>query len=451
MHTHRIKIIQWIVLLAAIVTTGSIKAQEADNEFTIDAKILTRGEIRAGGFTADSTDSKKMAHFIKGQYRLNFTYKRSWLEIKLSPQMAGVWGQSSGMLSLAEAWVYMKSKQGLFMKIGRQSIEYDDERILGYDDWTMTAPTHDLLKLGYEGYGHKVHALLAYNQTSTNVTEGNSFYSGGIQPYKTMQTLWYHYDTPKPIFGFSIIGMNIGMQNDDPEKPKTYYQQLFGTYMIWRPKFVTIEGAFYYQMGKEEHGIPIDAYMGSAKLNVEPSEIYSFRAGYDYLSGDKYFAVPVAGNLGMVFHDKIRGFCPLFGSHHQFYGAMDFFYVSSYVNNFTPGLQNAYAGATVNPVEGLSINADYHFFAIATNLERLKKPLGHEVEVSASYSFAKFVKVSAGYSFMKGTETMKTLQYLTENRRLHWGWVMISVSPTIFSTTWLDKKHRIAKQVTEQQ
>ena len=449
MHTYRVKIIQWIMVVAAIVATGSIHAQEADNEFIIDTKILTRGEVRSGGFTADSTDSKKLACFVKGQYRINFTYKRSWLEIKISPQMAGIWGQSIG-LSLAEAWALMKSKHGLFLKIGRQGIEYDDERILGYDDWAMTAPTHDMLKLGYEGHGHKIHALLAYNQTSDNVAAGNTFYSGGIQPYKTMQALWYHYDTPKSLFGLSLIGLNIGIQNDKPSDPKTFFQQLVGTYMIFKPKFVSVEGAFYYQMGKEEHGIPISAFMGSAKLKAEPNEIYSLRLGYDYLSGDKYFALRPEGAFGLVFHDKIRGFCSVFGSHHQFYGAMDFFYMSSYVDNFTPGLQNLYAGGTVNPIKGLSINADYHFFAIATNLDYLKSPLGHEVEVSASYTFAKFVKVAAGYSFMKGTETMQQLQHLTENRQLHWGWVMLNISPTLFKTSWLDKKNRVAKQVAEQ-
>ena len=64
--------------------------------------------------------------------------------------MAGIWGQKSGLLSLAEAWVLLKTKHTLFAKIGRQTMEYDDERILGYDDWSMTAPTHDALKLGFD-------------------------------------------------------------------------------------------------------------------------------------------------------------------------------------------------------------------------------------------------------------------------------------------------------------
>ena len=445
MNTHRNTFAQWILVAAAVLSTFGLWAQETDNEFTIDAKLNTRGEIRVGGFDPKVEESGKTpkAVFVMGQYRINLGYKRAdWFEVKLSPQFSGVWGQAGGTLSLAEGWFSMRhNKTGLFAKIGRQTLEYDDERILGYDDWTMTAPTHDVLKIGFEGHGHKVHALLAYNQNSDNVSTGTNYYAGGIQPYKTMQTLWYHYTTPKSIFEFSLLGMNIGMQSQHyDESDKTFYQQLFGGYMVLKPSIVRMEGAFYYQMGKEEHGIPLSAYMGSAKLKVTPNNFYNLYIGYDYLSGDNYFAVPAEGNLGMVYHDVIRGFCPIFGSHHEFYGAMDFFYVDSYVGGFTPGLQNLYTGGSVSPVQGLNINAAYHFFAIATNLENLKKPLGHEVELSLNYSFAKFVRVGAGYSYMRGTETMEKLQRVSDNRHLHWGWVMISVTPTIFTYAWNDKK-----------
>lgn len=455
MHDFRHRIIRWMLAVFVTLATVELQAQIEivdyefppipDNEFTIDAKLNTRAEIRVGGFDPKDEEAGKgkRAQFIMGQYRLNIGYKRAdWFEVKLSPQFSGVWGQAGGTLSLAEGWLSMKhAKTGLFTKIGRQTLEYDDERILGYDDWAMTAPTHDVLKFGFEGYGHKVHALLAYNQNSSNASTGTSYYADGIQPYKTMQTLWYHYDTPKSIFGLSLIGMNIGMQSQNSDFPdKTYFQQLVGSYVVLKPSMVKLEGAFYYQMGKEEHGIPLDAFMGSVKLQVKPSGIYNLFVGYDYLSGDKFFAVPPHGGLGLVFHDKVRGFCPLFGSHHEFYGAMDFFFIDSYVNNFTPGLQNLYTGAKVNPYPGLDINAAYHFFAIATNLPKLKKPLGHEVEVSLNYTFAGFVRVGAGYSYMRGTETMEKLQRVSENRQLHWGWVMLSVTPKIFTYAWNDKK-----------
>lgn len=427
-------------LVLALLCSFGLKAQEADNVFNLDAQLMTRGELRAGGFKADSLDSERVSHFALGRYRIIADYQRSWLNVRLTPQYTGVWGQGSAGVVLYEGWAKMQSKKGLFVKIGRQELTYDDGRIIGNDDWTMTAPTHDVLKLGYDGESHKVHLLAAYNQNAENIDNGVIYYSGGLQPYKTMQTLWYHYDTPKKSFGISLLGMNIGMQNTDQEHPITYYQQLVGTYMSFRPKHWSLEGAFYYQMGKEEHGMNIDAFMASAKLNVKPSVNYILFAGYDYLSGDKYFNVPPDGGIGLVFHDKARGFNAIFGSHHEFYGAMDFFYLSNYVGGFTPGLQNLYFGGNIKPVSGLSINAAYHYYAIATDLDYVNtKTLGHSVELASSYAFNKAVSVSAGYTFMKGSETMELLNKVSEKRQLHWAWLMMTITPKLFTSTWQDK------------
>ena len=436
---------KWFCMVMALLFSFGLKAQEADNQFSLDTQLVTRGELRAGGFKADSLDKYRRTQFVLGKYRVTADYKRSWLEVKLSPQFAGIWGQGGANISLYEGWANIQAKNGLFVKIGRQQLEYDDERIIGNDDWTMTAPTHDVLKLGYDGESHKIHLMAAYNQNADSIDTGISYYAGGLQPYKTMQTLWYHYDTPKKMFGVSLVGMNIGMQSINKMNPDvTYYQQLVGTYMALRPKHWSLEGAFYYQLGKEEHGLPIDAYMGSVKATVRPSENYNIFAGYDYLSGDKFFAVPAEGHLGMVQHDKIRGFNAIFGSHHEFYGAMDFFYMKNYYHGFTPGLQNLYIGGNVSPVDGLNLNAAYHYYAIATELNYLdSKTLGYEIDFSASYAFSKAVSVSAGYTYMHGTETMVILQQIqevTEQRQLHWGWLMLSVKPTLFSTIWQDKR-----------
>ncbi|MBR2772343.1 MAG: hypothetical protein IKD78_10110, partial [Bacteroidales bacterium] len=295
---------KWFCMVMALLFSFGLKAQEADNQFSLDAQLVTRGELRAGGFKADSLDKYRRTQFILGKYRVTADYKRSWLEVKLSPQFAGIWGQGGANISLYEGWANMQTKNGLFVKIGRQELDYDNERIIGNDDWTMTAPTHDVLKLGYDGESHKIHLMAAYNQDPDNMDSGIQYYSGGLQPYKTMQTLWYHYDTPKKMFGISLLGMNIGMQSlKEKESDVTYYQQLVGTYMAFRPKYWSLEGEFYYQLGKEEHGLPIDAFMGSVKATVRPNDKYNIFAGYDYLSGDKFFSVPPEGHFGMVQHD----------------------------------------------------------------------------------------------------------------------------------------------------
>ena len=424
------------ILLLPIIAHAQ---QEADNQFNVKLDMLTRGELRYGGFNESDNAQDDLAHFIIGRYRLTTDYSRSWLQVRLSLQQSGTWGMSGGSFSLNEGWAMVKSRKGLFAKIGRQVLAYDDERIIGSNDWAMTAPTHDVLKLGYEGDQHKVHLLFAYNQNPENM-EGFTFFSGGNQPYKSMQTLWYHYATPNSIFGASLLFMNIGMQGERNNVPKTFFQQLAGTYITLKPKYITAEGSFYYQFGKEEHGIPLDAFMGSVKLTAKPRDSYAIYAGYDYLSGDAYFAVPPEGSIGMVFHDKVRGFNPIYGSHHEFYGAMDFFYMSTWVGGFTPGLQNAYLGSTFSPVKNLNFNLAGHYYAMATKLPNVKQFLGLAAELSANYAFTKFISAELGYSYMYGSETMKFLKRVSGNQQLHWAYLMLVINPDIFSTTWNDKK-----------
>jgi hypothetical protein len=48
MKKHTNKIGRWIVIAIVMAMTVSVEAQETDNVFTIDAKMLTRGELMTG-------------------------------------------------------------------------------------------------------------------------------------------------------------------------------------------------------------------------------------------------------------------------------------------------------------------------------------------------------------------------------------------------------------------
>lgn len=66
-------------LVLALLCSFGLKAQETDNVFNLDAQLMTRGELRAGGFKADSLDSERVSHFALGRYRIIADYQRSWL------------------------------------------------------------------------------------------------------------------------------------------------------------------------------------------------------------------------------------------------------------------------------------------------------------------------------------------------------------------------------------
>lgn len=428
-----------LTLLLALPTNLVAQETEKENHVTADIQLLTHGEIRNGGLpkNEDNTQGDKSS-FLLSRSRLVLGYDRTQLQAKLNIQHSGVWGQSGkGSINVYEAWARVATKSGLFMQVGRQVLSYDDERIIGPNDWAMAGTSHDVLKLGYERHGHKLHALLGYNQNAENIDAGTSYYENGSVPYKTMLTAWYHYDVPNIPLGASLLFMNIGMQGGQKGvDAHTEWQQLWGGYVKYSPKLWTIEGSYYRQTGHNENGGKIKAWMGSAKVTMDPSSIFGLEAGYDYLSGDKYFAIPPKGGIGLIRHEVIRGFNPVYGSHHKFYGAMDFFYVTTYVNGFTPGLQNLYFGGHVQPLKGLKLSASYHYLATAVSLNDLNKTLGHELELEASYRIMKDVNLSLGFSYMTGTETMERLKRASNDGSLRWGWVSLNITPRIFNTKW---------------
>ena len=444
------------LLVALVVPALTVTGQPAGdsippakpNELNINLQFMGRGESRYGGMMPEDeaasgeeeeeeTDPKTpTSNFLLGRTRLEINYKRDWLEARVTPQHSGVWGQAGkGAFNLYETWVKMSAPFGLFAQVGRIALDYDDERIIGSDDWAMASSSHDLLRLGYEGHGHKVHVMLAYNQNADVMTTGGNVYHDGAQPYKTMQNLWYHYDFPKFPLGVSVLFMNIGLQNDPEAKERTWYQHLLGGYASFQPKNWKAEASYYHQFGHNEYGMKIDAWMMSSKVNFQPAN-YGFTLGYDYLSGDEYFAVPPSGAIGISQHKVIKGFSTVYGSHHQFYGAMDFFYVSTYLFGFTPGLQNAYLNVNYSPIKGLNLNASYHYLATATKLDQIDRSLGNEFELQGSYAITRDVIISLGGSYMKGTETMKKLKRSSNNNTLRWGWITLIVNPRIFTFKW---------------
>ena len=395
-----IKSLARVVAAVAVMLPASAMAQQPSEEqpseklntFTIDGELMTRSELRSGGLPSDETDTDNKAYFILERTRLGLDYERTFLKAHVTAQHNAIWGQAGkGSFNLYEAWAQFTARNGLFAKIGRQALSYDDERIIGSNDWAMTALSHDMVKLGYDGRQHRLHLMLAYNQNSESVNGGTEYRKG--------------------------------------DKP--YNQQLVGTYLSYKPNNWSVEGSFYYQFGKNEEGVDISAWMASAKGSYSPTTQWKLTAGYDYLSGDPYFAVPTGGGIGLIQHKTIKGFSPLYGSHHKFYGAMDFFYVSTYYNGFTPGLQNYYAGVSYRPISKLKFDAAYHYFAIATNADNanLGKTLGHEVEFTAAYMPIKEVTLTLSYSYMHGSKTMEVLKRVDSERHLHWAWLSVIVRP----------------------
>ena len=312
--------------------------KEKGNTFYISTQVRARGEYRNGAlFPFD--DGDKPAYFINNRARLSIGYERSNLELKISAQHVGVWGQDpqidkNGRMILNEAWAKMNfGNNKFFAQLGRFALVYDDERILGGLDWNVAGRYHDALRLGFQTNKHKLHIIVALNQNDESISGGDFYVSGG-QPYKNMQTLWYQYQAAKTPFKLSFIAMNLGFEGGDPETKvaRNYYMQTFGTNLSYNYGGWKFNASGYYQTGKTKSSRTISAFMANAEIGYRFNQTWELNAGFDYLSGSNST------------DGTYKAFDPLYGTHHKFYGAMDYFYASAFKNGLAPGLTDSRIG-----------------------------------------------------------------------------------------------------------
>ena len=101
---------------AALVASGQPAGDtiaQPSSQLTVDLQFLARGESRYGGLpaapTVDSQDDDKVpkSNFLLGRTRLPINFRRGWLEARVSPEYAGVWGQSGGgdFGTLSSSWL----------------------------------------------------------------------------------------------------------------------------------------------------------------------------------------------------------------------------------------------------------------------------------------------------------------------------------------------------------
>lgn len=416
--------------LGLLLLPGMLWAQESEkeNEFTMSMQIRPRAEYRNGA-QFPRYEGDEAASFINNRARLSMEYKRSDLSMKISAQHVGVWGQdpqidTNGRFIMNEAWAKLNFGTGFFAQLGRQTLSYDDERILGGLDWNVAGRYHDALKLGYANKANQLHLILAFNQNKEK-TNGGTYYYDGAQPYKNMQTLWYHYTAEEHPLDVSLLFFNLGLETGvaATETSHTRYLQTFGTYITYKPQSWDMQGAFYYQTGKNKSAQSVSAFMASVKAAYALDKQWNVSLGYDYLSG----------NDGKG--DKFKAFDPLYGTHHKFYGAMDYFYATAW-RGAAPGLQDIQVGVNFKTSKKVSMQLNYHYFATAAKLDDVKKGLGSEVDYQLDWNVMKDVKLSAGYSFMLGTKSMDILKGGDHKRWQDWGWVSLNINPRILFVKW---------------
>lgn len=426
-----------VILIVGLLSTSFLVGAEEtqdkkENIFSMKVQIRPRAEYRNGVLFPRETGADP-AGFINNRARLSLGYERDRLSIGLSAQHVGVWGQDpqidkNGRFILNEAWAQLDFGSGFYAKLGRQALVYDDERILGGLDWNVAGRFHDALKLGYENMSNQLHLILSFNQNDER-TIGGTYYAPGAQPYKTMQALWYKHVFDKRL-NASFLLMNLGLEagNVENQTSDTKYLQTVGTNLNYTPGNWLLGGIFYYQTGKTKTDRDVSAFMWAISAACQVDKQWRIGIGSDYLSGSD-------GPEG-----KYKAFDPLYGTHHKFYGAMDYFYASPFINGLNPGLWDNQVNVAFKASPKVNISLVYHYFSITGHVyrekEKLTKGLGSELDFQLDWQVMRDVKLSAGYSTMLGTSTMQAVKGGSPSHWQDWGWLSININPTIFTTKW---------------
>lgn len=395
--------------------------------FEISAEIRPRFEYR-NAYKTLSVDSLDAASFVSQRTRLNLAYGSEKINAYLSIQDVRVWGDvptlnaaDANGTAIHEAWAELLLTPEFSLKLGRQEISYDDQRIFGAVGWAQQARSHDALLAIYKPNANNHFEVgLALNAASETLFETN--YT--LNNYKSLQYVWYH--TNLSSVGISLLALNNGLAYLKDGKQDVDYNQTFGGHANFAKNAISTQASAYFQTGKIANQ-NVQAY----KVSVNGS--YSFANGLKPGLGVEY----VSGTDMNASNSDVKSFNPWYGTNHKFNGWMDYFYVGNHINSV--GLIDVYA--TINYTKDkFSVSLIPHMFSSAATVvnglnEEMDSYLGTEVDLSIAYKWTKDVNFEIGYSQMFATETMEVLKGGNASATNNWAWAMVTIKPGLFKTS----------------
>ncbi len=427
--------IQKIIYLFFILGlfAGEINAQNV----TIKGQIRTRGEYRDGSHTL-LTEEQKPAAFVNQRSRLILDYKNDRLESRLTLQDARVWGESTIMgddvsSGIYEAWAKYYFSPNFSLKIGRQELKYDDQRLLSWRNWKSYGASYDIALLQYENLESGVNADLGLGMNNVAESKSQLPYTVAGSP-KYLAYLWL---SKKINDNFKITLMSIADGNEKATDPSIVYARYtLGPNVTFSTGNFSAYANFYYQTGDLQSGKDIDANFYSGYLSYKLGKV-NLMAGYDHYSGTDFSDTE---------NEKSNTFDKLWGAGHKYLGYMDHFSKSPGSQTKGAGLNNLYFRATLGLIKKMKLQATYHYFALdkayLPNANQLGDPyteidksLGSEVDLMLIYSPSKEIKLWAGYSFALPGETWETVKGIpdgTDSKFPQFAYLMVSFTPTFY-------------------
>jgi hypothetical protein len=400
-------------------------------ELKVDAELRPRFELR-NGYRMLRNDTTSAAGFVSARTRLNLQYDHPKYAMVFSIQDIRVWGEddprsTTGTIQLFEGYFDLKFKYGLKLRVGRQRLMYDNQRLFAQNDWRQNANAHDGLRLSWKGKQLESELSSFFNQSSEQVF-GTAFNTPGFSTYKF---LGVHYLKATLSERFTLTTLNAvdGFQ-DLVDKEHVHFRFTSGGRLEWKKNNWYLTLASYYQYGRTISNQQISAFYAQPEIKWERKEKAFVRLGAELLSGQ---------NVYDTLDKTYRSFVPLYGVAHRFNGYMDQF--TSFPNDLNSrGLFNPYLFLSITLNKKLSVRTDVHAFFTMTEVRdtdgaALNALMAIENDWLLNYKMNDATNLEWGVCWLVPERSMVMVKGDGVDGKLnYWTYVMLTFRPTLFTS-----------------
>lgn len=426
---------------ATIMAMGllSVALKVAAQEMTLGVELRPRAEYRSG-YKSPITEEEDPAGFMLQRSRFTVGFKNAYLKSCFTVQDARTFGQSNisseamnsaGALSVYEAWADVTLMPGASVKIGRQTLVYDDKRLFSDSKWSNTGKSHDAVVFKYSlSQLFDAHLAFAYNNDKAISKE--TLYSGA-STYRYLGFLWLS----KPITSgwlLTAVALDDAFQGTSVDasgkevygkKVNMYHRYTVGGNLKYQQagKPFFLYATSYFQFGKSASAQDLNAYLLALKMSYKFTPSAELTLGTDYYSGGD-------GSDS----SKSKTFNWMYGAPHGFNGYMDYWSASLPVQ----GLIDMYGqlGGSLNSKIGYEAN--FHVFATAKQLEyggsKKGRKLGSELDLKLVYKMNPSVTVEGGWSSYFLSDNSRYLKLKSadaSSRAPGWAYLMLTIKPDL--------------------
>jgi hypothetical protein len=408
----------------------SIKQQTTlpDKRLRVDAEFRPRTEFR-NGYQQLRNDTSTGAFFINQRLRLsaNYAFDNRFI-MQFSIQDLRVWGQqdprsTSATLQVFEGWAEPYITNKFSVRIGRQRIMYDNQRLFAENDWRLSAAAHDAINFRYYSPNLSSELALAFNQSSERYF-GTDYTPSGFTNYKFLAVNYLRYKVNK-YFMLTTLNSTDGYQDkSNPEKMNFRYTLGGRIEFESGSLYTTFSG--YFQGGKNNSGNDLSAWYLQPEIRLTSSKGFLARFGTEIFSG----------NNNSITDNIDHSFVPLYGVAHRFNGSMDL--ITKFPADVAgAGLVNPYLFLVQSLFNKIEVRADFHTFHLQQDYYtiydiKIDRYLGFENDFLISYKPNAVTKVDLGASYMLPTKSFEIVKNSGNSKyNLYWMYISLTFKPQL--------------------